>query len=74
MCTIDFYDANADRYFALTRDADMSVNRAAFLRYLPRSGRVLDAGCGSGRDALAVREAGFDVEAFDASAALARLA
>jgi SAM-dependent methyltransferase len=33
-----------------------------FLRYLPRDGRVVDAGCGLGQYVLALRVRGYDVE------------
>ena len=45
-----------------------------FLAHIPEGGRILDAGCGSGRDAKYFLAHGYDVEAFDASPALARLA
>jgi SAM-dependent methyltransferase len=45
----------------------MSPIYGPFLDLLPRSARILDAGCGSGRDALAFSQRGFEVEAFDAS-------
>jgi predicted TPR repeat methyltransferase len=45
-----------------------------FAARLPQHGRVLDAGCGSGRDALAFQKMGFEVEAFDASAAIVEIA
>jgi 2-polyprenyl-3-methyl-5-hydroxy-6-metoxy-1,4-benzoquinol methylase len=40
----------------------------------PPGGFILDAGCGSGRDARAFREKGFSVYAFDACPELAALA
>jgi SAM-dependent methyltransferase len=72
--SIDFYDANADAYFAETVDTDVGPLRDRFLKHLSPGGRILDAGCGSGRDALAFAKAGFVVTAFDGSAAMARLA
>ncbi|WP_323696993.1 class I SAM-dependent methyltransferase [Thiorhodovibrio litoralis] len=45
-----------------------------FLPLIPVSGRILDAGCGSGRDARAFREFGFTVQAFDASHVMANIA
>jgi SAM-dependent methyltransferase len=37
-------------------------------------GRILDAGCGSGRDSLAFLKEGYQVDAFDASEEICRLA
>jgi SAM-dependent methyltransferase len=54
--------------------AGMEAERARFLAHVPAGGAVLDAGCGSGRDGLAFRRAGYDVSAFDGSAELARIA
>jgi SAM-dependent methyltransferase len=71
---IDYYEANAARYFRDTVTADLSALRARFLEYLPPDAHVLDAGCGSGRDARAFVEYGCRVMAFDASPALAALA
>ena len=36
-----------------------------FLALMPPAGRILDAGCGSGRDAIAFVKRGFEVTAFD---------
>jgi 2-polyprenyl-3-methyl-5-hydroxy-6-metoxy-1,4-benzoquinol methylase len=52
----------------------MSVAQARFLAHVPPGGRILDAGCGSGRDAKAFAELGYEVEAFDASSEMVRLA
>jgi 2-polyprenyl-3-methyl-5-hydroxy-6-metoxy-1,4-benzoquinol methylase len=51
----------------------MSPVYGRFLRHVPASGRILDAGCGVGRDALAFAEHGF-VMGFDASAEMVRMA
>ena len=48
-------------------NADMSYERDRFISLLPAGGKVLDAGCGSGRDSKAFLEQGFEVTAFDAS-------
>ena len=45
-----------------------------FTRELQSGGRILDAGCGSGRDAKAFMEMGYQVDAFDASPAMVTLA
>jgi SAM-dependent methyltransferase len=52
----------------------MSALHERFLRHIPARGRILDAGCGVGRDALAFAERGYSVVAFDASAEMVRLA
>ena len=41
-----------------------------FLPRLPDQAQILDAGCGSGRDAKAFANLGYQVTAFDASPAL----
>ncbi|MFZ3008297.1 MAG: class I SAM-dependent methyltransferase [Phenylobacterium sp.] len=65
-----YYDENAERFFADTAFVDFSAGRRRFVEALPPGGRVLDAGCGSGRDALAFRQLGFEVTAFDGSPAM----
>jgi SAM-dependent methyltransferase len=70
----DYYDRNSAAFFAGSVGADMSADRARFLAHVPRGGAILDAGCGSGRDALAFKTSGYAVTAFDGSAGMARLA
>lgn len=72
--SVEFYEANAQSFFDRTVQADMAAPREAFAALLPAGGRVLDAGCGSGRDALALSRLGFQVTATEASPALAELA
>ena len=72
--TIDYYDRNAAEFIAGTLEADMSICRDRFLKYVPAGGAILDAGCGSGRDALAFVALGYKVDAFDASAEICRMA
>jgi SAM-dependent methyltransferase len=71
---IDYYQQNAGTFFADTVDVDMTPLYRRFLRLLPERARILDAGCGSGRDARAFAEVGHKVTAFDASPALVALA
>ncbi|NCA72456.1 MAG: class I SAM-dependent methyltransferase [Sphingobacteriia bacterium] len=72
--TLAYYEDQAETFFAETIDVDMAPLYARFLARVPPGGHLLDAGCGSGRDALAFRRLGYDVNAFEASPALARLA
>jgi len=70
----DYYERNAKSFFDATVDVDMTPIYQRFLPLLPSEGRILDAGCGSGRDLRAFAKLGYCVTAFDASAALAALA
>ncbi|MDT0175391.1 class I SAM-dependent methyltransferase [Enterobacter sp. BRE11] len=74
MSTQRYYQRNAQQFFESTVAVDMAEIRDRFTALLPAHGSVLDAGCGSGRDAKAFAEQGFQVEAFDASPELAELA
>lgn len=71
--TIRYYDEAAADFYQNTVSADMSEHYQVFEKYLPQGGRVLDAGCGSGRDALHFRNQGYEVTAFDASSEMVRL-
>lgn len=72
--TADYYEANAGAFDARTRHRDLTAEYDAFLALVPAGGRILDAGCGPGRDALAFSQMGYRVTAVDASAAMVALA
>lgn len=72
--TIAYYEHNAEQYCKQTADADMSSAYKPFLALIPSGGKILDAGCGSGRDSRYFLQHGYRVEAFDASARMCRLA
>lgn len=72
--TITYYNQHAAAFIEGTASADMSRARDLFLQYVCPGGRILDAGCGSGRDTLAFLEAGYQADAFDASEEICRLA
>lgn len=72
--TARFYESHAQEYFARTVGADMSALYDRFLPHVRPGGRILDLGCGSGRDLRAFRERGFDACGIDASPTLAKLA
>ncbi len=74
MSNEEYYRQNAQRFFTDTASVDMSALYPPFIDCLPPGARILDAGCGSGRDVKAFSEMGFIVEAFDASAELVELA
>lgn len=72
--TIQFYENNAEQFAQDTLDVDMSALYKRFLAKLAPSSRILDAGCGAGRDTAAFLRLGYQVEAFDASAKLVEIA
>ena len=69
--TIQYYDRNAAAFVQRTVGASMGEPLEAFAAMLPPRARVLDWGCGSGRDSLALRALGFEVTSVDASPAMA---
>ena len=72
--TDQYYKQFAAEFFGSTVAVDMAAIHQRFLAHLKPGAHILDAGCGSGRDAKAFAVAGFKVTAFDASPELARLA
>ena len=72
--TIQYYNEHAEEFCDGTLHADMSECRNRFLSCLQPGSRILDAGCGSGRDTLAFLSAGYEVDAFDASEEICQIA
>ena len=70
--TIEYYDGNASAFIERTINVDLSDEYEAFLPHLPARGHILDAGCGSGRDARIFRDMGYQVTAFDGSIEMVR--
>ena len=69
-----YYDAHAEPYVESTAGLDLAELYQPFLACIAPGGHILDAGCGSGRDALAFRNRGYQVSAFDASPRMVQLA
>lgn len=72
--TLRYYNQQACSFVEGTRDVAFSELQNDFLSRIRPGGRVLDLGCGSGRDSKAFLEAGFEVVAMDGSQEVARLA
>lgn len=72
--SIPFYDLNAKSFFNSTVDVDTQSLYQHFLPNIKEHGHILDAGCGSGRDAKAFLELGYQVTAFDGSKTMAMMA
>ena len=72
--TIEYYNQNADMFAQGTRLVDFTVVQERFSKMLPVGSRILDFGCGSGRDTKYFLEKGYLVEATDGSSELCKLA
>lgn len=72
--TIEYYNQNADMFAQGTRLVDFTVVQERFAKMLPAASRILDFGCGSGRDTKYFLEKGYRVEATDGSSELCKLA
>lgn len=68
--TLDFYAAEAPAYVASGKGI-VSRWLPQFMEMLPARARVLELGCGGGRDAEAMLARGFDVEPTDGTANIA---
>ena len=66
-----YYDDWAAHYFARTVGIDAGRFLTPLVRVLPPGARVLDVGCGSGRDLRWLRAQGFAVTGLERAAALA---
>ena len=65
MKTIDYYNMHSDQFAESTFNVDMESLYHPFLEHLPSTARILDLGCGSGRDSLAFIKKGYEVDACD---------
>jgi SAM-dependent methyltransferase len=74
--TLDHYNERAAEFWEGTRDHDVTQNIHALLRRIEGEPpfRILDFGCGPGRDLAAFRALGHEPVGLDGSAALAALA
>lgn len=69
-----YYNKNANAYFNTTVNADVKELYEHFVKHVPDGAKILDLGCGSGRDTKAFLDIGYEVDALDGSEELARLA
>lgn len=74
MKTIEYYNNNAQSFYDRTINADISLSYTKFLKHLPEKAKILDAGCGVGRDSKYFLSKGYKVTAFDASKQMVALA
>lgn len=74
MTTIDYYNQNASEFAENTMHVSFEDTQKRFLKYLPINSKILDFGCGAGRDSKYFLEKGYDVIAIDGSEELCKIA
>lgn len=72
--TVQYYDNNALIFAEDTINADMTELYTLFQKYCKPGAKILDFGCGSGRDTKYFLEQGYQVEAIDGSKELCKIA
>lgn len=72
--TIATYDKTAEEYIVKIQRYAPEVERETFVSLVTPGGKILDAGCGSGRDANYFAAKGFSVTGFDLSEKLLKYA
>ena len=72
--TIDYYNRNVQSFIDGTVSVDFTQIQNVFLELLPKDARILDFGCGSGRDTKYFLDCGYQVDAMDGSIELCRAA
>ena len=72
--TLAYYNQNARQFADTTLSVDFTATQNRFLKRLPLHAKILDFGCGAGRDTKYFLEQGYQVEAIDGSEELCKLA
>ena len=74
MNTLDYYNKNSEEYFNSTLNVDITNTYKPFLKLVPKDGKILDLGCGSGRDSMNFMKLGYEVTSVDGAKELAKKA
>lgn len=72
--TINFYNQKAADFITNTISADFTQVQELFLESIPTPGKILDFGCGSGRDSKYFLSKGYQIDATDGSIELCKKA
>lgn len=72
--TIDYYNNYAQEYAEKTLHLQLDEQWDEFTANIKPKGRILDIGCGSGRDMIKFQKLGFSTEGLEASPAMAKIA
>ena len=72
--SLRYYNQHAREFFDSTRDVEFTQIQDRFLGYLKPGARILDFGCGSGRDTKYFISRGYMADAVDGSVELVKIA
>ncbi|GAO99058.1 tellurite methyltransferase [Caedimonas varicaedens] len=72
--SVPYYNQNAQIFYERTINADLSAGYNRFLALLEPPAKILDVGCGVGRDARYFEGLGYHVTAFDGSEEMVKFA
>jgi len=72
--TLKYYNEHAKAFADSTANLEFTKFQDKFLSYIKPGARVLDFGCGSGRDTKYFLDKGFQVDAVDGSSELVKMA
>jgi cyclopropane fatty-acyl-phospholipid synthase-like methyltransferase len=72
--SLQYYNQHAKEFFDNTIDVEFKEMQERFLKYLKPGARILDFGCGSGRDTRYFLDRGFKADAIDGSEELVKIA
>lgn len=72
--TLDYYNSKAKDFVSDTVDIVFTEIQDIFLECVPVGGKILDFGCGSGRDTKYFLSKGYNVDAIDGSEKLCKIA
>ncbi len=61
----NYYEKNAKKYIEETFNCDMKEQYDFFFQYMPKNGKILDIGFGSGRDMIYFSSKNYEVEGID---------
>lgn len=69
-----YYDKNAEKFRISIQNADVTKIITHFCSFISPNSKILEAGCGTGRDLKCFIEKGYEMYAFDASQKMAQIA
>ena len=72
--TLEYYNVKTNEFYESTVNADVTALYERFISEVKPGGKILDFGCGSGRDTKAFIDKGYVVDAVDGSEEMCKMA